>query len=92
MLNLVSVYSSQYSNVQYIKNITNKEIRTKIDPNPQLAKYISYLLNNKYSPYSALELANRNKRSHCYCFSSNRISTLHSPPSKKYFKICVIQR
>lgn len=59
MLNLVSVYSSPYSNVQYIKNITNKEIRTKIDPNPQLAKYISYLLNNKYSPYTALELAKR---------------------------------
>lgn len=38
MLNLISVYSSQYSNIQYIKNITNKEISTKIDPNPQLAK------------------------------------------------------
>ena len=59
ILNLVSVYSSQYYNVQYIKNITNKEIRIKIDSNPQLAKYISYLLSNKYPPYAALELAKR---------------------------------
>ena len=47
MLNLVSVYSSQYSNVQYIKNITNKEIRIKINPNPQLAKrkfYVNFSL------------------------------------------------
>ncbi|WP_314011138.1 transposase [Pseudostreptobacillus hongkongensis] len=48
MLNLVSVYSSQYSNVQYIKNITNKEIKTKIDPNPKLAKSSYYnWLDNK---------------------------------------------